>query len=376
MFCLINSGGYLDHSRWGHQSGRSVGRPSALRIINQTGRTHPLRNSRRFDGRGGVPELRRAPLPMSALDILRETVRILRADPSPFMTTLALLICPVSAALLSDVLAPHAATEALSRRLARLAIASGLPPLHPLLQLCRRLAASILSAAACFPLLATALLLARSSISYSVACSYAGKNSLHSEFFAVVRRIWPRLLSTYICVCASISACLSIFIALILLVCNVFAVMGYPPEIIVYPAFITVLIFSMVYAHTIILCNLAGVISVLEEVSGLQALFRSVQVIRGQTQAGLLIFLGSTIGMALVEGLFEHRVKTLSYGDGSSRLWEGPLLVFLYSFVVLVDSMMSAVFYFTCRSSIIEETGEDAQLLEPKGNVSAKAMDS
>ncbi|KAG6476985.1 uncharacterized protein LOC122022264 [Zingiber officinale] len=376
MFCLINSGGYLDHSRWGHQSGRSVGRPSALRIINQTGRTHPLRNSRRFDGRGGVPELRRAPLPMSALDILRETVRILRADPSPFMTTLALLICPVSAALLSDVLAPHAATEALSRRLARLAIASGLPPLQPLLQLCRRLAASILSAAACFPLLATALLLARSSISYSVACSYAGKNSLHSEFFAVVRRIWPRLLSTYICVCASISACLSIFIALILLVCNVFAVMGYPPEIIVYPALITVLIFSMVYAHTIILCNLAGVISVLEEVSGLQALFRSVQVIRGQTQAGLLIFLGSTVGMALVEGLFEHRVKTLSYGDGSSRLWEGPLLVFLYSFVVLVDSMMSAVFYFTCRSSIIEETGEDAQLLEPKGNVSAKAMDS
>ncbi|XP_074566019.1 uncharacterized protein LOC141822468 [Curcuma longa] len=327
-------------------------------------------------GRGGVPEGRRAPLPMSALDILRETVRILRADPSPFMTTLALLICPVSAVLLSGVLAPRAATEALSRRLARLAIASGLPPLRTLLQLCRHLAASILSASACFPLLATALLLARSSISYSVACSYAGKNSLHSEFFAVVRRIWPRLISTYICVCAAISACLSIFIALILLVCNVFAVMGYPPEIIVYPALLTVLIFSMVYAHTIIVCNLAGVISVLEEISGLQALFRSMQVIRGQTQAGLLIFLGSTIGMALVEALFEHRVKTLSYGDGSSRLWEGPLLVFMYSFVVLVDSMMSAVFYFTCRSSIIEETGEDAQLLEAKGNVSAKAMDS
>jgi hypothetical protein len=35
-------------------------------------------------------------------------------------------------------------------------------------------------------------------------------------------------------------------------------------------------------------------------------------------------------------------VKTLSYGDGSSRLWEGPLLVLMYSFVTLIDSMMSA----------------------------------
>ncbi|KAG6523950.1 uncharacterized protein LOC122045626 [Zingiber officinale] len=328
-------------------------------------------------GGGVIGEARRAMRPpMSALDILRETVRILRADPAPFMTALAFLICPVSAALLSGALAPRAATAALSHRLARLSVASGLPPLRSLLQLCRHLAASVLSAASCFPLLATALLLARASIAYSVACCYACKKSVHAEFFAVVRRIWPRLLSTYLCVCAAISACLSLFISLILLVCNVFARLGYPPEIVVYPALFTVLIFSMVYAHTIIVCNLASVISVLEEVSGLQALFRSVQVIRGQTQAGLLIFLGSTIGMAFVEGLFEHRVKTLSYGDGSSRLWEGPLLVFMYSFVVLVDSMMSAVFYFTCRSSIVEEMGEHVKLLEAKGTISAQVLDT
>lgn len=69
---------------------------------------------------------------------------------------------------------------------------------------------------------------------------------------------------------------------------------------------------------------------------------------------GILIFLGSTIGMAFIDGLFEHRVKTLSYGDGSSRIWEGPLLVIMYSFVVLIDSMMSAVFYFSCISSNVE----------------------
>ncbi|RYR40237.1 hypothetical protein Ahy_A09g045955 [Arachis hypogaea] len=48
-----------------------------------------------------------------------------------------------------------------------------------------------------------------------------------------------------------------------------------------------------------------------------QAMMQSNMLIKGQTQVGLLIFLGSTMGMAFVEGLFEHRVKTLSYGDGS-----------------------------------------------------------
>ncbi|EXC20034.1 hypothetical protein L484_015712 [Morus notabilis] len=84
--------------------------------------------------------------------------------------------------------------------------------------------------------------------------------------------------------------------------------------------------------------SIAVVISVLEDVSGPHALFLSGVLIKEQTHVGLLIFLGSAIGTAFVGGLFEHRVKTLSYGDGSSRIWEGPLLVLLNSFVVLIDS--------------------------------------
>ncbi|CAD5185095.1 unnamed protein product [Musa acuminata subsp. malaccensis] len=316
---------------------------------------------------GGAP-------PTRALEILRETVRILRADPSPFMTALA-LICPVSAALLSGALVPLATAALLSRRLDLLAVASGLPPARPLFQLCRHFVAILLSAAACFPLLVTALLLARSSIAYSVACSYAARKVRRVEFFAAVRPIWRCILFTYLWICAAISACVVLFLALLLLVCNLCAILGYPPEIIVYPALLVVLVFSIVYAHTIIVCNLAGVVSVLEEISGLRAFLRSVRLIRGKRQVGLLMFLGSTIGMGFVQGLFEHRVKTVSYGDGSSRLWEGPLLVFMYSFVVLVDSMMSAVFYFTCRSSIIEETDEDVHELEEKENVSTEVTD-
>ncbi|KAF6134087.1 hypothetical protein GIB67_035641 [Kingdonia uniflora] len=139
--------------------------------------------------------------------------------------------------------------------------------------------------------------------------------------------------------------------------------LGFASDMLIYPAMVIGLVFSVIFANSIIICNLAIVITVLEDLSGLQALLRSGVLIQGQTQVGLVIFLGSTIGMAFVEGLFEHRVKTLSYGDGSSRVWEGPLLVIMYSFVVLIDSMMSAVFYFTCRSSSMEALEEDGHLL-------------
>ncbi|MQL91081.1 hypothetical protein Taro_023689 [Colocasia esculenta] len=301
---------------------------------------------------------------MNALEILRETVRILRRDAPTFAAILALLVCPVSAALLSDALVSRPLVGALARRLMLVAASSGLPLTHFVKQLCNHLAGALLSAASCFPLLLTSLLLARAAVTYSVACCYAGKRVVTHEFWALVLRTWRRLLSTYLWVCGAILSCLGLFLLILIIVCNGFALMGYPPEVIIYPALLAVLAFSVMYAHTIIVCNLAGVISVLEERSGLEAFLRSIYLVRGQTQAGLLIFLGSTIGMAFVEGLFEHRVKTLSYGDGSSRIWEGPLLVLMYSFVVLVDSMMSSVFYFTCRSSNMEELNGNSDMVD------------
>lgn len=293
---------------------------------------------------------------MNALEILRETVRILRFNSAGFVSIAAVLICPVSAIVLSNALVEKSVVRSLSVRLWMVARSSGLA-MNPLIQQsCRRFAETVVSAVFYFPLFATLSLLSKSAIVYSVACTYAGKKVTSSNFLVVVLKIWRRVISTYMWVCMVIVGCLALFLVILVSVCSVFAVLGYPPEVVVYPAVVVAVVFSVVFAHIIIICNVAIVISVLEEVSGPQALLRSVFLIRGQTHVGLLIYLGSTIGMAFVEGLFQHRVKTLSYGDGSSRIWEGPLLVIMYSFVVLIDSMMSAVFYFTCRSSSVMVT--------------------
>ena len=302
--------------------------------------------------------------PMNALEILRETVRVLRGDPHAFTSILFLLLCPASGCLLLSAAALDGTVVLpLARRLLVAAAASGLPLTHFVRQLAHHLAATLVSAVVSFPALLTLLLAARAAVAYSVAAVYAGK-PLASGDITLARRAWPRLAATYALGCAAVAAGLVAFFALLVTSCSTLKAMLYPPDIVVCAGLFTVLAYSVVYAHTIIICNLGGVIAVLEEVAGVSALRRSVQLMRGQTHVGLLIFLGSTIGLAFVEGLFEHRVKTLSYGDGSSRLWEGPLLVLMYSFVMLIDSMMSAVFYFTCRSSSLDFLDEEGASVE------------
>ncbi|XP_009624255.1 uncharacterized protein LOC107802126 [Nicotiana tabacum] len=296
---------------------------------------------------------------MDALEILKETVRILRYNPIGFLSIATLLICPVSAILLSNVLVDQSIVKKLTIRLLLLAKSSGLPLKPFIKQSCQKFSEMVISAVMCFPLYVTLLLLSKAAIVYSVDCTYSRKNFDSKKFYVIVTKIWKRIVITYMWVCMVISGCLALFIVLLVAVSSAFSVMGFPPDLILYPAMIVGMIFSIILANAMIICNIAIVISVLEDDSGPQALLRSSSLIKGQTQVGLLIFLGSTIGMAFVEGLFEHRVKILSYGNGSSRIWEGPLLVIMYSFVMLIDSMMSTVFYFSCKSYRMEASNEE-----------------
>ncbi|KAL5722985.1 hypothetical protein ACHQM5_006438 [Ranunculus cassubicifolius] len=312
---------------------------------------------------------------MNALEILRETVRILRYNAPGFLFIGAILICPVSAVILPNVLVDQSFLKRLTIRVMLVARSCGLPLSSIVKQSCQRLSEMILSAVFSFPLHITFTLLSKAAIVYSVDCTYYRKKFDTAKFFVIIWKIWRRLVATYMWVCMVVAGCLALFLVLLVAVCNIFSLLGFASDLEIYPAMAVGFIFSIIFANVIIICNLAVVISVLEDVSGPQALLRSSVIIQGQTQVGLLIFLGSTIGLAFVEGLFEHRVKTLSYGDGSSRIWEGPLLVIMYSFVVLIDSMMSAVFYFSCRSSSAEGSEEDSHPLVEVTSLSSGSLE-
>ncbi|KAF8408146.1 hypothetical protein HHK36_007288 [Tetracentron sinense] len=292
---------------------------------------------------------------MNALEILRETIRILRYNSLGFMVIAAVLIFPVSAVLLSNVLVDQSIVKRLTIRLMLVARSSGLPLKPFIKQSCQSFSEMALSASLCFPFYITFSLLSKAAVVYSVDCTYSKRKPEASRFYAIIIRIRRRLVLTYLWACMVIVGCLALFLVLLVSVCNILSILGCPSGLIVYPGMMVGLVFLVIFANAITICNIAIVISVLEDLSGPPALLRSGILFKGQTQVGFLMFLGSTMGMAFVEGLFEHGVKTLSYGEGSSRIWEGPLLVILHSFVVLVDSMTSAIFYFTRRSCSMEE---------------------
>ncbi|XP_028803707.1 uncharacterized protein LOC114758777 [Neltuma alba] len=292
--------------------------------------------------------------PMNALDIMRETVRILRFNSWGFMGIMTFLICPVSAVLLPKILVNESVVTRLTMRLVLVAQTSGFSLTPFIKDSCHRFAETMVSSFMCFPLYITLLLSSKAAVFYTVECTYLRKLFDVSKFWAVIAKFWRRIVSTYMWTCSAIAGCVILFAVILVALCSAFSVLGFSSEMVVSAAMVVGLVFSVIFAHAIIICKVALVISVLEDVSGAQAMLRSSVLIKGQIQVGLVIFLVSAIGMAFVEGLFEHRVKTISYGDGSSRTWEGPLLVIMYSFVFLVESMMNAVFYFNCKFSYKE----------------------
>ncbi|RAL40110.1 hypothetical protein DM860_008250 [Cuscuta australis] len=297
----------------------------------------------------------------SALEILRETVRVLRFNSTGFLSIMALLIFPVSGFLLSNVFVNQSLVKKLTVRLLVLVRSSGIS-LGPFVeQFARKSSEMVVAAAVSFPLCATLLLLSRAAVVYSVDCTYSRELFDSLKFYVMMTKIWKRIVFTYLWASTAVSGCLTLFLVVIVAITTLFSMLGFPPNLIIYPPIVLGVIFAILLANCIVICNIAIVVSVLEDVFGLQALLRSVSLIKGKTRVGLLVCFGTTVGLEFVKGLFDRRVKTLSYGDGSSRLWEGPLLVIMHSFLLLLDSMMYAVLYFCCKSSGTIETRDEEE---------------
>lgn len=103
--------------------------------------------------------------------------------------------------------------------------------------------------------------------------------------------------------------------------------------------------FCVVFAHVMVVGNLAKVLSVLEgECYGLESLLKAKSLMEGRRQTALIMALVSNMGFRLVECVFEFRMcKGIS-------LWEGPLLVSMYSLVLVTDTVMNVVFYYACKT--------------------------
>lgn len=102
--------------------------------------------------------------------------------------------------------------------------------------------------------------------------------------------------------------------------------------------------FCVAFAHVMVVGNLANVLSAVEsECYGFESLSKANSLIKGKRQTALVLALWSNMGLRLVECLFDFRMCN---GIG---LWEAPLLVSMYTSVLVFETLMNTVFYFACK---------------------------
>lgn len=107
--------------------------------------------------------------------------------------------------------------------------------------------------------------------------------------------------------------------------------------------------FCVAFAHIVVVGNLARVLSVLEgESGGFDSLMKGKRLLEGRRQVALSMALLSSVGFRVVECLFEFRVC-----KGNSP-WEAPILVSMYSAVLVWDAVVTVVFYYACTLGGLE----------------------
>jgi len=102
--------------------------------------------------------------------------------------------------------------------------------------------------------------------------------------------------------------------------------------------------FCLAFAHLVVVANLAKVLAVLEsECCGFKSLVKASNMMAGRQQTALVMALLSNMGLGLVQCLFEFKMsKGISF-------WEGPMLVSMYSTVLVFDTVTTVVFYYACK---------------------------
>ncbi|KAJ7535521.1 hypothetical protein O6H91_12G037300 [Diphasiastrum complanatum] len=285
------------------------------------------------------------------IDIIRESLLMLRINFRLFLWISTILITPLSGIVLCQVLI----SDPIVNRVAWQIEAAANFHSFPMNTFCKivyiKMIDNLVSGAICFPFFITLSLLAKAAVTHIVFCRYSGQRLLLPSTFL---SCYKRLLSTYLWTSVTLLGSGTAFILLLVASTGLLHVFAFSADTEFVVSITFGITFSVVFAHLVIISNLANVISIAEDNHGTAAMERAVFLIKGRTEVGLLMLLFTMTSTALVEGLFQYRIigrPEYHYSNGTlSLIWEAPLLIIMHSFVRLCDFITGAIFYFTCQS--------------------------
>ncbi|KAK6261674.1 hypothetical protein QUC31_007490 [Theobroma cacao] len=297
-----------------------------------------------------------------------------------FLTaTAALLAFPYSASiLLSQLFVPSSPLlPTIHNRLRILFQAAGFPPsLEFFTVLSFKISQTISSSIFALPFTLSFLLIAKASI---IQLLNHHKPNLPPSFSSVISLYKP-LLATYICNFLLLLSANATAFSLLFFAFNFLEGFGFTsPSWLLFLSAAGAVLYSIILANALIICNLALVSSGMERSGGYMAILKACVLIRGRTSTALTLAVPVNLVLAAIEALFHYRVvRAFHTGDVTSfpMASEGILIAFLYSTFVVLDTVVSCMFFKSCKTgSLVEQEGRHSyriEIAEEDGNAYVK----
>ncbi|KAL8125249.1 hypothetical protein AgCh_012796 [Apium graveolens] len=189
-------------------------------------------------------------------------------------------------------------------------------------------------------------LLSTSSVVYSIACIYANRTISFTKVIAVVPKVWKRLMLTFIVTYAFT------FIYLVVVIVTMYLCLanysgGTTTAVLVYGLLILYII-GIVYLT--IVWQLASIITVLEDFSGIKAMKKSRNLIKGKFWVTLAIFVELNIPVGAIQFVFYVFVIYGNFWAIWKRVLVGISCLVLLVPIFLYQLVLQTIIYFVCKS--------------------------
>ncbi|OUZ99443.1 hypothetical protein BVC80_1801g12 [Macleaya cordata] len=209
-------------------------------------------------------------------------------------------------------------------------------------------------------------LLSTSSVVYAIACIYTSNEITFKKVIIVCRKVWKRLLVTFLCCFLIVALYTSVALGIVFL----FAVLTLGPEsegankVLIFIICLSIPCFIGL-AYINVVWHLASVISVLQKSYGRKALKKSMNLIKGKIWASLAMFTTLEICGSGILAIFSVLVVYGSIVGTVGRVGVGILCYLLLPIYFHFALVIQTVVYFVCKSyhhEGIDKLAEDLEI--------------
>ncbi|KAL1812456.1 hypothetical protein ACET3Z_022521 [Daucus carota] len=188
-------------------------------------------------------------------------------------------------------------------------------------------------------------LLSTSAVVYSIACIYANRSiSSFSKVISIVPKVWKRLMITFIVTYAFT------FVYLVVVIVTLYLCLANSGTVPALLSLVLLIVYAIGIVYLTIVWQLASIVTVLEDSSGVKAMKKSRKLIRGKFWVALAVFVGLDIPVAVIHYAFYMFVVYGDFWEMWKRVLVGMACLVLLVPIFLYQLVVQTIIYFVCKS--------------------------